>query len=141
MVLSHLGFGKSENPKYTRDIDLAEKVKDIDVIIGGHSHTKMEEAVVVNGVRSPAEIKEFKRNFKFKLIALKAPIELRFKRILRRGRRDDPKRFQDFMWSERMERKWGLAKTVESADYSVKNEGKKSEAVAKLKSIMRRLAH
>ncbi|RLG19483.1 dephospho-CoA kinase, partial [Candidatus Micrarchaeota archaeon] len=102
---------------------------------------KRRKAVVVNGVRSPAEIKEFKRNFKFKLIALKAPIELRFKRILRRGRRDDPKRFQDFMWSERMERKWGLAKTVESADYSVKNEGKKSEAVAKLKSIMRRLAH
>lgn len=50
VVLSHLGYGRSSNPKYTGDIDLAEKVKGIDVIVGGHSHTKMEEASVVNGV-------------------------------------------------------------------------------------------
>lgn len=40
IVLSHLGF--------KRDRELAERVKGIDVIIGGHSHTKVEKPHLVN---------------------------------------------------------------------------------------------
>lgn len=101
---------------------------------------KQRKVIVVNGVRSPAEIAEFRRHFKFKLVAIKVPIKVRFKRILRRGRRDDPKRFKDFLWSERMERKWGLARAVNSSKYAVKNEGKTAETVVKLKRILRKLA-
>lgn len=39
IVLSHLG--------YQPDLDLAEKVDGIDVIVGGHSHTKLDAPVVV----------------------------------------------------------------------------------------------
>lgn len=48
VCLSHLGFdaGTPENPD---DQMLAEAVEGIDVIIGGHSHTELKEAVVVNG--------------------------------------------------------------------------------------------
>jgi len=49
VVLSHLGFETYGEEGYTSDVELAQKVKGIDVIIGGHTHTKMEKAVVVNG--------------------------------------------------------------------------------------------
>ncbi|PKN83249.1 MAG: multifunctional 2',3'-cyclic-nucleotide 2'-phosphodiesterase/5'-nucleotidase/3'-nucleotidase [Deltaproteobacteria bacterium HGW-Deltaproteobacteria-1] len=39
VVLSHIGF--------SADVDLAKKVEGIDVIVGGHSHTKVAKPVVV----------------------------------------------------------------------------------------------
>lgn len=38
VVLSHLG--------YDVDVNLAKEVEGIDIIVGGHSHTKLDEAVV-----------------------------------------------------------------------------------------------
>ena len=48
ICLSHLGYlnGTEENPG---DLMLASKVKGIDVIVGGHSHTVIEKPDVVNG--------------------------------------------------------------------------------------------
>lgn len=47
ICLSHLGFdiGTKENPD---DKLLAQNVKGIDIIIGGHSHTALQEAVIIN---------------------------------------------------------------------------------------------
>jgi len=42
VALTHIGFNS--------DRDLAEEVPELDVIIGGHSHTLLEEAEMVNGV-------------------------------------------------------------------------------------------
>ena len=46
IVLSHLGFdgGYKERPA---DVNLAKSVKNVDIIIGGHSHTFLEEPVIV----------------------------------------------------------------------------------------------
>lgn len=46
IVLSHLGFdgGTKERPA---DVELAKSVKNVDMIIGGHSHTFLEEPVIV----------------------------------------------------------------------------------------------
>jgi 5'-nucleotidase / UDP-sugar diphosphatase len=41
VLLSHLGLGA--------DLELASKIKGIDVIVGGHSHNRMEQAAVVDG--------------------------------------------------------------------------------------------
>lgn len=40
IVLSHLG--------YANDLELAEKVDGLDIIVGGHSHTVLEEPVVID---------------------------------------------------------------------------------------------
>jgi 2',3'-cyclic-nucleotide 2'-phosphodiesterase (5'-nucleotidase family) len=42
ILLSHTGV--------ERDIDIAEKYPEVDVILGGHSHTKIDSGMIVNGV-------------------------------------------------------------------------------------------
>ncbi|HKM42467.1 MAG TPA: bifunctional UDP-sugar hydrolase/5'-nucleotidase, partial [Limnochordia bacterium] len=42
IALSHLGYAK--------DVELAQAVPEFDVIVGGHSHTRLETAAEVNGV-------------------------------------------------------------------------------------------
>lgn len=50
ICLSHGGVEKDTAGKYTKgdDIHLAEAVPEIDIIIGGHSHTALKEAIVIN---------------------------------------------------------------------------------------------
>ncbi|MFY7988245.1 MAG: bifunctional metallophosphatase/5'-nucleotidase [Flavobacterium sp.] len=46
ICLSHLGFKYKEEPEKPSDIVLAKKTKNIDLIIGGHSHTFLEKPVI-----------------------------------------------------------------------------------------------
>ncbi|WP_077310476.1 bifunctional metallophosphatase/5'-nucleotidase [Terribacillus halophilus] len=46
IALTHLGY--DSNPAVGNDLMLAEQVDGIDVIVGGHSHTKLEQPTVVN---------------------------------------------------------------------------------------------
>lgn len=46
VALSHLGF--DDNPAVDNDLTLAKEVDGIDIIIGGHTHTKLEKPVVIN---------------------------------------------------------------------------------------------
>ncbi|MFC4816952.1 MULTISPECIES: bifunctional metallophosphatase/5'-nucleotidase [unclassified Flavobacterium] len=46
ICLSHLGFEYKNDPEKPSDIMLARKTKDIDLIIGGHTHTFLDKPVV-----------------------------------------------------------------------------------------------
>ena len=50
ICISHGGVEKDEDGKFTKgdDILLADSVPGIDVVVGGHSHTALPEAVVIN---------------------------------------------------------------------------------------------
>jgi 5'-nucleotidase len=54
IALSHGGVEKDKDGRYTDgdDVRLAKAVPGIDVVIGGHSHTALKEAIIVNG-RTP----------------------------------------------------------------------------------------
>ena len=54
IALSHGGVQKGKDGRYTdgEDVRLAKAVPGIDVVIGGHSHTELQEAIMVNG-RTP----------------------------------------------------------------------------------------
>ena len=51
ICLSHSGITKSKEGGWTgEDVKLARKVKGIDLIISGHTHTLLKEPLIVNGV-------------------------------------------------------------------------------------------
>ena len=46
ICLSHLGFKYKDEPNRPSDINLARKTKNIDLIIGGHTHTFLDKPVI-----------------------------------------------------------------------------------------------
>jgi 5'-nucleotidase len=51
ICLSHSGVQLDKKGQWAgEDVELAKKVKGIDVIISGHTHTKLEKPVMVNGI-------------------------------------------------------------------------------------------
>lgn len=47
ICLSHLGYKFGSNSQMISDLDLASKTKNIDLIIGGHTHTFLEKPTIV----------------------------------------------------------------------------------------------
>jgi 5'-nucleotidase/UDP-sugar diphosphatase len=50
ICLSHGGVEKGKDGRYTdgEDVSVAKAVPGIDIVIGGHSHTELQEAIIVN---------------------------------------------------------------------------------------------
>jgi len=80
---------------------------------------------VINGIRNPCEIAELKNWPSFYLIAVDAPQQLRFQRLMTRNRPSDPKSFYEFM-------------KVDNTDQGVNQEetGQQTRACMKLADYM-----
>lgn len=63
IALTHIGYNDSK--AYDNDLLLAEAVAGIDVIVGGHTHTKLEKPVVYNGHQDPIVIVQANEYNKF----------------------------------------------------------------------------
>jgi 5'-nucleotidase len=51
ICISHSGVRKEKNGDWGgEDIELAKEVKGINIIIGGHTHTKLDQPVIINGI-------------------------------------------------------------------------------------------
>ncbi|NIR87883.1 flagellar hook-basal body complex protein FliE [Candidatus Bathyarchaeota archaeon] len=105
---------------------------------------KIEKAkgrvVIVDGIRSPHEVEEFKKHFpNFTLIAIHASPETRFKRLFQRKRSDDPKGWETFMERDLRELSVGLGNVIASADYLIVNEGTKAQLKRKIREFLERV--
>ncbi len=50
ICLSHLGYYYKRNPKNISDLNLAKQTKNIDLIIGGHTHTFLPKPTIVKNI-------------------------------------------------------------------------------------------
>src|SRR5215831_14272997 len=58
---------------------------------------------VIDSIRNPAEVLAFRRAKHFRLINVEAPVEVRFRRTVARGRENDPVVFEKFVELENRE--------------------------------------
>jgi len=99
-----------------------------------------ENKVIVDGIRSLAEVEEFRQNFqKFTLVAVHAPPETRFRRLFHRQRSDDPKSWDVFHERDMRELSVGLGNAIALADYMIVNEEGLEAAKRKAAEILRRI--
>ncbi len=84
--------------------------------------------VVVDGIRSLYEADAFKKHFpRFKLLAIHASPETRFRRLFKRKRSDDPEKWETFLERDWRELRVGHGSVIASADVMIVNEGKRDE--------------
>jgi len=80
------------------------------------------EKVVVDGIRSLAEVEAFRRKATVLLVAVDASPERRFDLLKERGRRDDPLTYEMFVERDRRELGVGIGRAIALADETVSNQ-------------------
>ena len=99
-----------------------------------------ENKVIVDGIRSPSEVEEFKKHFsKFSLIAIHSSPETRFKRLYHRQRSDDPENWEIFHERDKRELSVGLGNAIAMAEYLIVNEEEREVVKEKIKKVLRKV--
>ncbi len=96
---------------------------------------------VVSSIRHSAEINVLRKRPDFFLISVEAPSELRFKRMSKRDREEDPKTFKEFLKMEKFESQTKgpgqqLKKCQKMAEIKVINDGDFKQLYAKLDKLI-----
>ncbi len=98
------------------------------------------KVVIVDGLRSLHEVKEFRKEFpRFKVIAIHASPKMRFNRLLKRGRSDDPKDWETFYMRDQRELSVGIGEVIATSDYMIVNEGSIDQLRAELKQLIKKV--
>lgn len=79
------------------------------------------DVIFVDGIRSIIEVKVFRREWKFPVIAIVLDEKERFKRLSTRARSDDPQNLNQFKERDERELKFGLESVIQNADYKINN--------------------
>ena len=89
--------------------------------------------VIIDGLRSLGEAEELKKN-KGKLIAVDAPLKVRYERVVKRGTSKDSITFEEFKKQEENESQ--IRECVKKADYTVVNDSSFEELNDKVEEIL-----
>lgn len=101
---------------------------------------------VVDGIRNPLEVRYLREKSSFYLVAVDAPIELRFKRLIERHREGDPKTYEEFLAVDARDRGLGEDETgqqvgqcLNMADYWIFNQKSIEELKREVNRILEKL--
>lgn len=106
---------------------------------------EVDKNYVVDSFRHPAEVETFRGQPGFRLIAVEADPEIRFKRIKQRGRENDPVTFEEFRSVEEQEiasqedKGQQLRACEQLADFRVTNDGSLEELQGQVAELPRRV--
>ena len=96
---------------------------------------------VVDSIRNPKEVEYLREKGEFILLAIDAPLELRYKRVMKRGRAESATTIQKFAEKEReevtdSEKGQQLGNCMKMADFRIDNDGSLKELHQKLEKLL-----
>jgi dephospho-CoA kinase len=105
------------------------------------SSLKQAPLLVIDGVRNMEEIDYFKKKLgrDFLVVSIDAPLELRRKRAISRGRTDDSKDLKDLEERDKREIRWGLQKVIADADIVIPNNGSLKDFKKQVETVFKKL--
>jgi len=83
--------------------------------------------IVYEGARNMEEIEELRKYYTVLSVAIHASPASRYRRLLRRKRRDQPKSWKQFLERDERELKVGLGRVIALADRMIENENAKDQ--------------
>ncbi|MFX1338671.1 MAG: AAA family ATPase [Promethearchaeota archaeon] len=95
-----------------------------------------DEIIIVDGIRSFYEVNEFRREWKFPLIAIELNDQERIKRLYDRARSDDSKTINEIKQRDQREIGFGLKEVVNKANYKIQNDSTVEELKKKTRNIV-----
>jgi len=97
------------------------------------------DTVFIDGLRSMHEVKVFRQNWNFPIIAVLLDEELRFERLAKRSRSDDPQTLDELRKRDQRELGFGLREVIQNADYKVQNNISETEFKQKVRELVTKL--
>lgn len=102
---------------------------------------KVRGKAVIDSIRNLAEVAYLRRQEGFLLIAVDAPVELRYKRIRRRGRAESASNLEEFIAKEKEEmsgtaREQQLSRAMARADVTIMNDSTRAALRRKIEAIL-----
>ncbi|MBD3193919.1 MAG: AAA family ATPase [Candidatus Lokiarchaeota archaeon] len=93
------------------------------------------DTIFVDGLRSMDEVKYFRKQQKFPVIAIIISDKKRFRIIKERSREDDPKTIEDLNLRDKREQNFGINEVIKNANYTIENKSTKSDLKKKTKEL------
>ena len=90
-------------------------------LLTGPIKNSQSKVIIIDGVRSTAEIEVLKNVGTVKLLSIEASADTRYKFLGGRGRSDDPKTREKFEERDKREIGVGIGKSIEIADETISN--------------------
>jgi len=135
--------GLEPTPKNIRKIMLKIRHEEGPAVVAKRCISKIQgsstNVVVVEGVRSLDEVKEFEKNFNFTLVSVLTSPKKRFWRLYKRKRTDDPASWRVFLERDQLELEVGVGSAIAKADYAIINEGSLAQFKKKVRGLLKRL--
>ena len=128
-------YMKEMREKYGRDVVARLTIEKIE------KNERKAHYILIDGVRNIEEINYFiNKGYRVIIISILASLHTRYKRIVKRRRRDDIKNLSEFIVRENREREIGLTDVINRADYYFINEDiKEKEGIEKAMLIMQKI--
>ncbi|MFH0890121.1 MAG: AAA family ATPase [Candidatus Aenigmatarchaeota archaeon] len=99
------------------------------------------DVVCVDGVRNIEEIDVLKKAGNVKIVAISAPVDMRFRRQIERKDDRDPKNMEEFELRDVRSREFGMEKVIIIADYKITNNGTIKDLKTKVEKILTDIGH